>query len=178
MKPNHEFIKIKELKLHPKNPKQHSDEQINGIAKLIDELGWGRPIIISKDKYILAGHGAVLAAGRLGYTEVPYRVMKWKHDSPEALTYLIADNKSSELATWDNKLLLDDLKELDIGKLDVKLTMFNDLELKELDINSNIEWYENDIDEDLEDIYEKPEDQDQDNEEEENRYCPKCGYKL
>ena len=172
MKFNHEFIKIKELKPHPKNPKQHFDEQINGIAKLIDELGWGRPIIISKDKYILAGHGAVLAAKQLGYTKVPYRVMKWNHDSPEALTYLIADNKSSELATWDNTLLLDDLIELNASGLDVELTMFDTDEIYELKVELNS----------IQDGESIPEDEQEFDESIADEIpfikCPKCGYEI
>ena len=59
---NYPEIPISKLKLHPKNPRDHSPEQIQKIAISIKELGWGRPIIFSIDNYILAGHGAYIAA--------------------------------------------------------------------------------------------------------------------
>ena len=59
---NTPWINVDELKSHPKNPREHRSEQIKKIAKSIKELGWGSPIIISKDNYILAGHGAYIAA--------------------------------------------------------------------------------------------------------------------
>jgi DNA modification methylase len=162
MKPktNHEYINIKKLKPHPKNPKIHSTEQIQGIADSIRELGWGRPIILSQDNYILAGHGAVLAAELLDYDEVPYRRMKHEHDTPEALAYLLVDNKSSELATWDNELLHDDLIELDTSNLNTSLTMFSDDEIKELqneiqhleDTNTEVVEDDYDIDNEVEPI--------------------------
>lgn len=129
---NHVFININEIKPHPKNPKKHSEEQIKGIAELI-KIGWGRSIVISKDNYILAGHGAVRAAKEiLGLKEVPYTIFNYNHDEAEAITYMLGDNKSGELSTWDKELLHANLEELDKSNLDVKLTMFQEKELIEL----------------------------------------------
>ena len=126
-------IKISELKEHPKNPRNHSEEQIKKIAKSIKELGWGRPIIISKDNYILAGHGAYIAAkDLLKYTEVPFKQMEHQHDSPEAIAYMVADNKLTDESDWNYgklDLVFEDLK---LQHYDLELTGFEPLQLDEI----------------------------------------------
>ncbi|MBZ9569981.1 ParB N-terminal domain-containing protein [Methanobrevibacter sp. TMH8] len=137
MQTNHVFIKINKIKSHPKNPKKHSKEQIRGIAKLIDELGWGRSIVISKDNYILAGHGAVKAAQLLKLDEVPYLVMNWNHADPEAIAYMLADNKSAEESEWDKLLLYANIEKLDNSHLDINLSRFQAEEVEELKTELN-----------------------------------------
>ncbi len=129
-----EFIKIVELKPHPENPREHTEEQIQKIAKSIHELDWGRPIIISKDNYILAGEGAYLAAKNvLKYKEVPFRQMKHMHDSPEAIAYMLADNKLNEESDWNYGKLQSINEGLKLAGFDASLTGFNEIELKEID---------------------------------------------
>ena len=133
-----EFIKIKDLKPHPENPREHTEEQIQKIAKSIHELDWGRPIIISKDNYILAGEGAYLAAKDvLKYKEVPFRRMKHMHDSPEAIAYMLADNKLNEESDWNYGKLQNIKDELGLLGFDVSLTGFNEIELEEIDTKLN-----------------------------------------
>lgn len=129
-----EFIKIEDLKPHPENPREHTEEQIQKIAKSIHELDWGRPIIISKDNYILAGEGAYLAAKNvLKYKEVPFRRMKHMHDSPEAIAYMLADNKLNEESDWNYGKLQNIKNELGLLGFDASLTGFNEIELQEID---------------------------------------------
>ena len=129
-----EFIKIEDIKLHPENPRDHLEEQIEKIAKSISELDWGRPIIISKDNYILAGEGAYLAAKDvLKYKEVPFSRMKHLHDSPEAIAYMLADNKLGEESDWNYGKLQKINTDLKIAGFDVTLTGFNEIELQEID---------------------------------------------
>lgn len=125
-------INLHKLKPHQDNPRVHSEEQIRQIADSIRELDWGRPVIISSDYYILAGHGAVEGAELLGDDNplgkdiVPYKMMKWKHSDPEAKAYMVADNRLTDLSEWnyaDLELVYDDLK---IEGYDTKLTGFEE----------------------------------------------------
>ncbi|HNR25648.1 MAG TPA: ParB/Srx family N-terminal domain-containing protein [Methanobacteriaceae archaeon] len=156
-------IKITKLKPHPQNPRTHTDEQIQKIARSIKELGWGRPIIISTDYYILAGHGAWEAAERLGCEEVPYRMMAHKHDTPEALAYMVADNKLTDESTWnysDLELVFEDIK---LEHFDVTLTGFEDTEtiIPDYELPDSEPEYDETIAEDVETIK-----------------CPECGHEF
>lgn len=120
-------IKVTDLKPHPQNPNKHSKSQIEKLKKTIKELGWGRPILISKDNYILAGHGAIEAAKELGIEEVPYRRVKYNHDDPEAIALMIADNRLQEYSSFDRELLEKTLKTLSEQDFNIKLTGFNEI---------------------------------------------------
>jgi DNA modification methylase len=128
---NYPEIPLSKLKLHPKNPRDHSPGQIQKIAISIKELGWGRPIIISIDNYILAGHGAYIAAKDiLKLKKVPYRTMQHLHDSPEALTYVVADNKLTDESDWNYGKLEPLCQELKIEGFDTTLTGFEEKEIQ------------------------------------------------
>jgi DNA modification methylase len=128
---NYPEIPISKLKLHPKNPRDHSPGQIQKIAISIKELGWGRPIIISIDNYILAGHGAYIAAKDiLKLKKVPYRTMQHLHDSPEALAYMVADNKLTDESDWNYGKLEPLCQELKIEGFDTTLTGFEEKEIQ------------------------------------------------
>ncbi len=149
MKDSTPWIAISELKPHPKNARKHTDKQIEKIARSIKELDWGRPIIISNDNYILAGHGAYLAAKDvLKLKEVPYRQMPHQHDSPEALAYMVADNKLTDESEWNYGELQLITEEIKLEGFDVTLTGFEDVELKEIEtkISDEKEVVEDDFD--------------------------------
>jgi len=144
------WINVNELKAHPENPRDHDEEQIQKIADSIDRLGWGRPIIISSDNYILAGHGAYLAATeKLHLKKVPFRKMKHEHDTPEAKAYMIADNKLTDDSDWDYGKLDPIFEDLKLNEFDLKLTGFEDKELKEVEnkLDKEKEVVEDDFDE-------------------------------
>lgn len=113
------LISIDILKPHPKNPNLHPKEQIDKLCNSIKKLGWGRPILISKDNYILAGHAAVMAAKELGIEKVPFRRVSYMHDDAEAVALMIADNKLQEYSLWDDEILDDLISELEGFDLDV-----------------------------------------------------------
>jgi len=128
------WIAVKDLKPHPDNPRDHTDEQIQKIARSIDKLDWGRPIIISQDNYILAGHGAYLAAtDELNLMSVPYKRMEHLHDSPEAIAYMLADNKLTDESDWNYGKLESNFQNIKLKGFDVELTGFEDVELKEVE---------------------------------------------
>jgi ParB-like chromosome segregation protein Spo0J len=161
-------IQLSELKEHPQNPRNHSEEQIKKIAKSIKELGWGRPIIISKDNYILAGHGAYIAAkDLLKYTEVPFKQMEHQHDSPEAIAYMVADNKLTDESDWNYGKLDLVFTELKLKHYDLNLTGFDENEA----LNLNME-----TDEDLPE--EEPEYDESIADDVEFITCPKCNHEF
>lgn len=124
-------VPIKQLKIHPDNPRQHTIEQVNKIAKSIIDLGWGRPIIISKDFYILAGHGATTAAKDvLKRDTVPCVMMNVEGMSNKAKAYMIADNKLTDESTWNYDKLAEIFEEMDTVDFDVSVSGF---EVEEVD---------------------------------------------
>jgi len=115
-----ESLPISELKPDPRNPKQHSDRQVKQIARSIETFGNLVPVLIDRDNKILAGHGRVLALRRLGRTEV--LVIRAEHLTPEeARAFSIADNRLTELSTWDERLLGEIFRELSAVDLNFSL---------------------------------------------------------
>lgn len=128
------WISVDQIRPHPSNPNEHTPEQIQKIARSIDELDWGRPIILSSDNYILIGHGAYEAAvDILNLKKVPYRRTKHKHDSPEAIALMLSDNKLAELSNWNYGKLQPLQHNLEIAGFDTTLTGFENTELEEID---------------------------------------------
>jgi ParB-like chromosome segregation protein Spo0J len=94
-----------------KNPRTHSEEQVAQIAASIIEFGFTAPILVASDAGILAGHGRLLAARKLGLTEVP--VVPLDHLSEtQRRAYIIADNQLALNAGWDEELLRVELQAL------------------------------------------------------------------
>ncbi|MFZ6813729.1 site-specific DNA-methyltransferase [Undibacterium sp. Rencai35W] len=109
---------------YAKNAKQHSDAQVAQIAASIVEFGWGAPILVDGEDNVIAGHGRLLAARKLGMSEVP--VVPMTHLTEiQRKALILADNKIGENATWDNELLGLELAELQDGGFDLGLTGFS-----------------------------------------------------
>jgi DNA modification methylase len=107
-----------------RNAKQHSDAQVAQIAASIREFGWGAPILVDGQNNVIAGHGRLLAARKLGLSEVP--VVPLTHLSDiQRKALILADNKIGENATWDNELLGLELAELKDAGMDLELTGFS-----------------------------------------------------
>lgn len=123
---------------YARNSRTHSDEQVSQIAASIKEWGFTTPILIDEDNGIIAGHGRLMAAQRLGLDEVPCIVATdWTDAQKRA--YVIADNKLALNAGWDNEILrieLDNLKDLDF---DLSLTGFSDDEINALGFDDDAE---------------------------------------
>lgn len=145
-------VAVEALIPYAKNSRTHDDAQVAQIAASIKEFGWTNPILVDGDKGIIAGHGRLMAARKLGMTKVPVIELK---DMTEAQkkAYVIADNKLAMNAGWDNEFLTLELKDLEEEGFDLSLTGFDD---KELDALLNvIEGTEGLTDED--DVPEVPE---------------------
>ena len=93
------------------NSRTHSDEQVAQIAASIKEFGWTNPILVDGENGIIAGHGRLMAARKLGYTEVPTIELKDLTDT-QRKAYIIADNRLALNAGWDNEMLTIELNDL------------------------------------------------------------------
>jgi DNA modification methylase len=121
-----------ELKPDPANPRQHSRKQIKQIAKSISTFGFNVPVLVDAELNVIAGHGRLLACGELGMDEVP--TLRLDHLTPaQARAFRIADNKLTENATWDDRLLAEQLRDLSLSGLDfdIEVTGF---EMGEIDL--------------------------------------------
>lgn len=128
----YENVNISKLIPYENNARTHSPEQIDKIVRSIEEFGFINPVLIDGDFGIIAGHGRVTAAKKMGMTEVPCLFIE---DLTEAQkkAYILADNKLAEDAGWDENLLKIELGELEAMDFDVSLTGFNlaDFELED-----------------------------------------------
>mgnify|MGYP006140264971 CR=1 FL=1 len=126
-----EQVAVTALIPYAKNSRTHDDSQIAQIAASIKEFGWTNPILIDGDKGIIAGHGRLMAARKLGMVEVP--VIELKDLTPtQKKAYIIADNRLALNAGWDDQLLTIELNELLADKFSLDLLGFNADELNAL----------------------------------------------
>lgn len=116
---------------YARNSRTHNDEQIAQIVASIKEFGFTNPILIGGDDVIIAGHGRLLAAQRMGLKEVP--VIRLPHLSEtQRKALVIADNKIALNAGWDEEMLAMEMKELSELDFDLDILGFSEEELKEL----------------------------------------------
>jgi DNA modification methylase len=119
---------IDKLIPYAKNPRTHSDAQVAQIAASIAEFGFNNPILVDTKAGIIAGHGRLLAARKLGLTEVPVIVLDHLSEAQKR-AYIIADNQLALNAGWDDDLLRSELAALQEESFDVSLLGFEDEEL-------------------------------------------------
>ena len=122
---------------YARNSRTHSAEQVAQIAASIREFGWTNPVLIDGENGIIAGHGRVLAAHKLGETQVPTIELSHMSDTQKR-AYIIADNKLALNAGWDNDMLALEIDELKEAGYDIELTGFNMDEISALNGNENI----------------------------------------
>lgn len=123
---------VEELRLDPKNPRQHTDKQLHQIAKSIQAFRFNVPILVNAELRVIAGHGRLAAAKLLGLAEVP--TITLEHLTPaQARAFMIADNRLTENSVWDDRLLAEQLKELSELDLDFSLEATG-FEMGEIDV--------------------------------------------
>jgi hypothetical protein len=128
-----EMVAVDTLKACKSNARTHSQYQIDQITRSIVRFGFLGPVLIDDANHIIAGHGRVEAAKRLGLDYVP--VLRITHLSPtERKAYALADNRLAELAGWDREILAIELQEL--HELDFDLAAIG-FELGDVDIVCN-----------------------------------------
>ena len=123
---------IRELKPSPVNPRLHTKKQVRQIAASIKNFGFNVPVLIDRDDKVIAGHGRLLACAELGWTEVPTLCLDHL-TAAQAGAFMIADNRLTEIAAWDDRLLAQQLKELSLLGLDFDVTITG-FEVAEIDL--------------------------------------------
>ena len=136
--PTVEMLGLDALIPYANNTRTHSEEQVAQVAASIKEFGFTNPVLVDADNGIIAGHGRVLAARKLGLAEVP--CIRLAHlDDRQKRAYIIADNKLALNAGWDDELLALELGALKDEGFDVGLTGFSEEELAALVVPEVIE---------------------------------------
>jgi ParB-like chromosome segregation protein Spo0J len=116
---------------YAKNSRTHDEAQIGQIAGSIQEFGFTNPVLVDEENGIVAGHGRVLAALKLGLPNVPCIRLTGMTDL-QRQAYVIADNKLALNAAWDDEMLRLELQELEAADFDLALLGFSDAELAAL----------------------------------------------
>ena len=128
---NIEYRPVDSLIPYANNARTHSDEQLAQIAASIREFGFNNPILVDGERGLIAGHGRLLGARKLGLITVP--VIELAHLSPtQKRAYILADNRLAESAGWDNELLSLELVDLSVAEFDLDLLGFSADELDKL----------------------------------------------
>ena len=125
------LMEIDKLIPYARNARTHSEVQIAQIAASIKEFGFLSPVIISKDNTILCGHGRYYAAQKLGLEKIPCIQEEYLTEAQKR-AYILADNKISQNAGWDEELLKIEIADLQGADFDVALTGFEDYEITDL----------------------------------------------
>lgn len=122
---------VQDLIPYVNNSRTHSDEQVAQIAASIREFGWTNPILVDGANGIIAGHGRLLAARKLGYTEVPTIELSQLTETQKK-AYIIADNRLALNAGWDNEILTVELNDLLADGYALEILGFDPKELSAL----------------------------------------------
>ena len=161
-----ETIQTADLIPYARNTRTHSEAQVAQIAGSIREFGFTNPVLIDAENGIIAGHGRVMAASKLGLAKVPCIRLAHLTDTQKR-AYIIADNKLALNAGWDEELLgleLADLRELDF---DLGLIGFDADEIERVlnppEPDANPESSSQEIDVDAMEM---------------GCACPKCGFEF
>jgi ParB-like chromosome segregation protein Spo0J len=116
---------------YAKNSRTHSDAQVAQIAASIKEFGWTNPILVDGDNGIIAGHGRLMAARKLGHEKVPVIELKGMTETQKK-AYIIADNQLAMNSGWDTSLLTLELTDLQEDGFDLGIFGFDPKELNAL----------------------------------------------
>ena len=121
---------VSDLIPYAANSRTHSDAQVAQIAASIKEFGWTNPILIDGENTVIAGHGRLLAARKLGMDEVPAIVLDHL-SKPQQRALVIADNQIALNAGWDMDMLKAEIEDLNLT-FDLDILGFDDGELQRI----------------------------------------------
>src|ERR1700730_12989681 len=123
---------IDQLTPDPANPRRHSRRQVRQIAESIRVFGFNVPILVDRDLNVISGHGRLMACRELGMTEEPTLCLD--HLTPaQVRAFMNSDNRLSEIDTWDDGLLAQQLNDLSLTGLDFSLEVTG-FEMGEIDL--------------------------------------------
>ena len=161
-------IPIADLSIDPANARRHSQRNVEAIAASLKRFGQQKPIVIDKSKVVRAGNGTLEAAIHLGWDEID--VVLTGLTGAEAAAYAIADNRTAELAEWDDAALAATLEGLQFDDEELLAAAgFDEDELAKLLKDSEL-----DDDQDPESSTEEIDENDFDL----DHKCPKCGFEY
>lgn len=126
---------LSKLTPSPTNPNTHGEAQIEQIIASMKEFGWTMPLLIDERGVILAGHGRVLAAQKIGLTHAPVLISTgWSEAKKRA--YIVADNQLSRNSDWDNLKLAEEIEFLKAEGFDLSLTALSDADMARLFVSA------------------------------------------
>jgi site-specific DNA-methyltransferase (adenine-specific) len=138
-----ELVNIDDLDLDPKNARKHDAKNLKAIADSLDLFGQRKPIVVW-GRTVVAGNGTMAAARSLGWTEITVARVPDDWSADQVKAYALADNRSAELAVWDEQVLASQLLELQEAEFDIELLGF------ELPVDELSEVVEDEIPEQVE----------------------------
>lgn len=160
-----EYVSVDSLIPYINNARTHSAEQVSQIAASIKEFGFTNPVLIDGENGLIAGHGRVMAARKLGLKDVPCIQLAHLTEAQKR-AYILADNKIALASSWDDDLLALELSQLDDLGFDLAMTGFSEDELADL-MQGEQETHQESR---SKEIY--PDDYKMDSK------CPKCGFEF
>jgi ParB-like chromosome segregation protein Spo0J len=122
------YQKTGDLVPYARNSRTHSEEQVGQIAASIREFGFTNPVLVDEENTIIAGHGRIMAAQKLGMVEVPTITLSGLTES-QRKAYIIADNRLALNAGWDDEMLRLEISDLSESEFDLDLLGFGPSEL-------------------------------------------------
>ena len=126
-----EIADISSIKPYENNPRKLSETAIEKVAMSLKEYGFRQPIVVDKDRVIVAGHTRFRASKKLGLKQVPVSIID-NLTEEQINAYRIADNRTAEESEWDNELLKMEIKELEAKDFKLDLLGFNDDQLNDI----------------------------------------------
>jgi len=141
-----ESIKIKELSNDPANVRKHDERNLDSIKASLQRFGQQKPIVVDGKGIVVAGNGTLDAAKSLGWKEI--QIVRTELVGADAVAYAIADNRTAELAIWDDDALAQTLASLKIDEsIDEAITGFTEQEIDTLLMKFDPDGDENRLDE-------------------------------
>lgn len=157
----YERVKIDSLQFDPRNARKHDDRNIKAIMDSLSKFGQQKAIVVGDGGVVIAGNGTLEAAKRLGWDTIDVRRSGLKAD--EATAYAIADNRSAELAEWDDPVLGDILGELKESGWELDDLGFTDDFFTKMEQPKDIEGSKELSEDDFKNF---------------DHQCPKCGFEF
>ena len=128
---NTETVKIKELANDPANVRQHDERNLDAIKASLQRFGQQKPIVVDGKGIVVAGNGTLLAAKSLGWKDI--EIVRTELEGADAIAYAVADNRTAELAVWDDDALARTLEALrGDDSIEQLVTGFTDQEIEDL----------------------------------------------
>lgn len=120
-----EIVVLESLRLDPNNARKHDKRNLSAIQESLRRFGQRKPIVVTHDSVVIAGNGTLEAARSLGWTDISVTRAPQDWSTDQVKAYALADNRSAELAEWDESIMAEQLIELDEMGWDVQALGFD-----------------------------------------------------